>query len=168
MNKLIIILWCLSAHYFGLAQSNFYSKNLKQLTFPSKIDSIESKGVKFYYNNLPDILYECLVSFSDDSINQKKFNRRLQIFIEGFFSNESWKSFQREQVDTTMGGVEGILVHGYSPSKPVGVEEFFGFFTNVEKTYYVILAAAKKELTSDLKKEIDRYLSSATFEGKNY
>jgi hypothetical protein len=168
MNKLFIILLCLLTYYSSPAQKNLQSKNLKQLTFPSKIDTIASKGVTFYYNNLPDFLYECLVSPSDDTIDQKKFNRRLQIFIEGFFSSENWKYFQREQVDTTMGGVEGILVHGYSPSKPVGVEEFFGFFTNVKKTYYVILAGAKNELTSDLKKEIDRYLSSATFEGKNY
>jgi hypothetical protein len=60
-----------------------------------------------------------------------------------------------------MGGVEGILVHRYNPSKSVGVNEFFSFFTNVNKTYYVIMAGAKKEITPDLKKEIDRYLSSA-------
>src|SRR5258706_8966443 len=138
MKKLLITTLTIWAYLFASAQDTLRSaqyENLKQVSFPSKIDSTELKGVKVFYGRSSDLFFECMIPISQDDsiINQKKFNHGLQIFIEGFSSSESWKYYQREQLDTTIGGVEGILVHYYASSKPVKILEFFNFFTIVDK-----------------------------------
>ena len=125
MNKFPIVLFCLLACSFSFAQNNLRCENLAQLSFPSKFDSIESKGVKVFYSVSSGFLYECSASRSGDTLDQKKFYRQLQLFVEGFFSSETWKYYNREQVDTTIGGVEGTLVHAYQPSKPMKLKETF-------------------------------------------
>ena len=62
----------------------------------------------------PDCTFACLITTSqDDSIyNKSNFDHTLQVFIEGYFTSENWKHHYREQVDTSLGGVKGILVHG--------------------------------------------------------
>ena len=152
------------------SQNNLQYQNIKKLIFPSKIDTFETKGVKVFYTNIPDLNFTCMITtISKDSIiNQKRFYRSLQIIIEGYFSSENWKYHQREQVDTIIGKVEGILVHGYEPSKPAAVKEFFDFFTIVDGKNYVITGGSIKDLTPAFKKEVDSFLQSLEFEGKNY
>jgi hypothetical protein len=173
MKKLLITTLTISGYLFSSAQDSLHSvryENLKEVSFPSRIDSAEAKGVKVFYSNTSDLLFECLIPISpDDSVTSpKKFDRRLQIFIEGFCSSEAWKYHNREQVDTTIGSVEGKLVHGYEPSKPGQVKEFFSFFTIVNRRYYVIMLAAKIGVTSILKRKIYDVLETVKFEGKNY
>ncbi len=145
-------------------------QNIKNLAFPSKIDSFETKGIKIFYTNTPDFYFACMSDTISKNLttDQKKFYHSLQISIEGFFSAENWKYFQREQIDTIIGNAEGRLIHGYEPSKPSPIKEFFDFFTIVEGRDYYILGCSLKELTPPIKKEIDNFLQSLQFEGKNY
>jgi len=175
MKRLLVTALTISAYVSTSAQDTLRSvhyENLKQVSFHhlKKIDSAELKGVKFFYGASSDLFFECLIPVTQDSsiINQKEFDRSLQIFIEGFSSSESWKYYQREQVDTTLGGVEGILVHYYASSKPVKIQEFYNFFTIVNKKNYVIAVGSINELTPAIKKEIDDVFETVRFEGKNY
>src|SRR5689334_16915639 len=94
MKKLFTIALTISVYLLAGAQDSLRSvhyENLKQVSFLhlKKIDSAELKGVKFFYGASSDLFFECLIPVTQDSsiINQKEFDRSLQIFIEGFSSS---------------------------------------------------------------------------------
>ncbi|TAL45696.1 MAG: hypothetical protein EPN92_07180 [Chitinophagaceae bacterium] len=163
-----LILSCIFFPLFG--QNKVQYLNLEQLDFPSKVDTTKVKDVIYFQARDSNLIFLCIANNkTDDSVyNQKNFYHDLQIIIEGFFSSENWKYHNREQVDTSIGGVEGRLVHGFQPSKPMTVKEFFNFFTIVNGRFYMIMGGSFKDLTSELKEKIDSYFNTLKFSGKNY
>src|SRR5258705_11453251 len=113
--KIYFLLLISFAFVAASSQTNFHFLNLERLEFPSKIDTIQLNSDIKYFRCTSDNFYAAMVyTKPDDSVyNEKKFHHYLQIFIEGFFSSENWKYHNREQVDSTVGGVKGKLVHGF-------------------------------------------------------
>jgi hypothetical protein len=168
--KILITVIFICYTFLSPAQNILQYQNIK-IGFPSKIDTLDDKGVKVFYTNTSDVSFSCIadtISIIKNVVDQSKFYRSLQIVIEGYFSAENWKYFKREQIDTTMANVEGRFIHGYNPSEPSPVKEFFDFFTIVDGKRYIIMCGALKELTPGIKTEINNFLRSLKFEGKNY
>src|SRR5258705_10714645 len=105
-----ILVQLISAVCFS--QYNLSCYSLKKLSFPVKFDSVVSKQVKYYYTNTESLSLACITLVNpENDIDESKKNRLLQNYTDGIFSSENWKYFKREQVDATIAGVKGKLVH---------------------------------------------------------
>ena len=157
-----ILVQLISAVCFS--QYNLSCYSLKKLSFPVKFDSVVTKQVKYYYTNTESLSLACITLVNpENDIDESKKNRLLQNYTDGFFSSENWKYFKREQVDTTIAGVKGKLVHGFDPTKPMKIKEFYNFFTIVKLRYYTLMGGTTGELTTEIRKQIDSFLNSAEF-----